>query len=256
MRRLAVSINRSSNRRETFLSLQPKEKAVVPIQDVRTRWNSTYLMLQRAKRLQSFFNQYCSQWDCPDLKLSHEEWRQVDYLLWLTRPFYEFTVALSKTRDVTVHTIFSVYNRLFDHLDMSINKIRPKKVPWKQLMLNALIVGRQKLRDYYYETDLVPNNLYAIATAMSPENKFQFFSTKDWDNYREDYRKSLQELYESYRQRVAHTTGSTQAQSVSQKSRLEILLTASHSSQSHANSNDELTRYLDSGKAPFILILD
>lgn len=212
-------------------------------------------MLQRAKRLQSVFDEYCSQWDCPELKLNHEEWRQVDYLLWLTHPFFKFTTALSKTRDVTVHSVFSVYNRLFDHLDKSIDKIKPKKAPWKQLMLNALLDGRQKLRDYYYETDLVPNNLYAIATTMGPQNKFQFFNGKDWDDYREDYRESLQELFESYGQRMADTQGPIQAQSVGQSSELEQLLAPQQSSKSNVNSDDELTRYLGSGMCPFIPIL-
>jgi len=246
-------VNRSSHRRETFLNLQPKDKAVVPIQDVRTRWNSTYLMLQRAKRLRSVFDEYCLQWNCPELKLSQEEWRQVDYLLWLTHPFFKFTTALSKTRDVTVHTVFSIYNRLFDHLDQSIEKISPKTVAWKQLMKNALIDGRQKLRDYYYETDLVPNDLYAIATVMEPRNKFQFFNDKDWDDYRDDYRKSLREMFESYQQRVANTERSTQAQSVGQRSELELLLAPQKPWKSNSNRDDELTRYLGSGM--YILLL-
>lgn len=44
-RNLAIYINTSPQRREHFLKLQNKQPTLVPIQDVRTRWNSTYLML-------------------------------------------------------------------------------------------------------------------------------------------------------------------------------------------------------------------
>jgi hypothetical protein len=92
---------------------------------------------------------------------------------------FKFTTALSKTQDVTIHSIFGIYNRLFDHLDQSIARLRPKRVPWKQLMLNALKAGKQKLGDYYAETDNIPNDLFAIATVIAPQNKFQFFKAKE-----------------------------------------------------------------------------
>ncbi|OQD63894.1 hypothetical protein PENPOL_c008G07364 [Penicillium polonicum] len=73
IRRLAIFVNKSHQRRENFLDLQTKEPKLVPIQDVRTRWNSTYLMLRRAKRLQSVLNDFCSQYDNQELQPSHGE---------------------------------------------------------------------------------------------------------------------------------------------------------------------------------------
>jgi hypothetical protein len=55
-------------------------------------------MLRRAKRLQSIFNPFCEEYDRMDLMLVDEEWRQIDYLLWITQPFFEFTNELSKTK--------------------------------------------------------------------------------------------------------------------------------------------------------------
>lgn len=60
VRNLAIYINASPQRRESFYNLQTEEPKLVPIQDVRTRWNSTFLMLRRAKRLQSTFDEFCS----------------------------------------------------------------------------------------------------------------------------------------------------------------------------------------------------
>lgn len=127
-RNLAIYINASPQRRDAFLKLQTKQPTLVPIQDVRTRWNSTFLMLQRAKRLQSDLDQYCLAYRVNHLMINSDEWRQIDYLLYLTKPFFRFTTALSKTKDITIHSVFSIYNMLFDHLEVSIRQLRRKKV--------------------------------------------------------------------------------------------------------------------------------
>ena len=101
------------------MDLQTQEPKLVPIQDVQTQWNSTYLMLQQAKRLQSTFDEYCSQYGHPDLKLDKDEWQQIDYLLSITQPFFKFTTSLSKTTEVTIHSVFAIYNTLFTHLEKS-----------------------------------------------------------------------------------------------------------------------------------------
>jgi hypothetical protein len=76
-------------------------------------------MLRRAKRLQSTFKRFCSEYRLTDLMLYHEEWFQIGYLLWITQPFFKFTTALSKTKDVTIHLVFKIYNYLFEHLEVS-----------------------------------------------------------------------------------------------------------------------------------------
>lgn len=51
--------------------------------------------------------------------------RQVDYLLCILEPFHRFTMLLCKTKTVTIHRVFKIYNKLSDHLEKSINQI-----PW------------------------------------------------------------------------------------------------------------------------------
>jgi hypothetical protein len=210
-------------------------------------------MLRRAKRLQSTFDEFCSQYDLPHLMLNQEEWRQIEYLLWITQPFFKFTTALSKTKDVTIHIIFSIYNKLFNHLEASIRQLQRKKVPWKQLMLKALHAAEAKLRQYYSMTDKVPGDLYAISTIIAPQNKLHFFSGKDWEDpvidYREKYRRSLQDYLKPYRQRLSDTQSPTKAQlSAAQTSELDMLLTPAEPHQSTSSQHDELSRYLQSGK--------
>ncbi|KAJ5456130.1 uncharacterized protein N7458_003713 [Penicillium daleae] len=73
VRSLAIYINASPQRRETFYNLQIGDEKLAPIQDVKTRWNSIFLMLRRAKRLQSTFDEFCAQYDQSYFAVSREE---------------------------------------------------------------------------------------------------------------------------------------------------------------------------------------
>jgi hypothetical protein len=136
-------------------------------------------MLRRAKRLRSIFEPFCAEYDCTDLELDRDEWRQIDYLMWITQPFFEFTLELSKTKDATTHHVYKIYNKLFQHLELATSRLQKKRVSWKRKMLQALKAAQQKLSDYYSQTDNIPGDLYAISTMLAPSNKFKFFLTKD-----------------------------------------------------------------------------
>lgn len=204
-------------------------------------------MLRRAKRLRSFFVSFCSEYDRTELVLDDEEWRQIDYLLWITQPFFEFTIELSKTKDATTHHVFKIYNKLFEHLEQSTTQLQKKKVAWKRKMLYALEAAQQKLRDYYSETDNIPGDLYAIGTMLAPANKFQFFSTNDWGSeWRQRYRQSFKDYLVPYQDRLAkRQTSPVSHISAKKGSRLDMMLSGS---KHHLTApRDEFTQYLDSG---------
>lgn len=254
VRRLAVFINASPQRREQFCELQTKLPKLVPIQDVRTRWNSTFLMLRRAKRLRLTFNEYCLKYGQSNLMLDQEQWRQIDYLLWITGPFFRFTTALSKTKDVTLHLVFGIYNMLFDHLEKSIRQLQRKKVQWKKLMLTALYAAKDKLAYYYGKTDDIDGDILAIGTILAPQHKLQFF--KDWAeediDWASRYRKSCMDYFEPYKQQHIRRIGKAPAQDCEDQASeitLDMMIRPGESSQ--ANQQDELTKYLDAGKYLF-----
>lgn len=84
-------------------------------------------MLRRAKKLQNVCDKYCTECGLSDLILTEDEWKQIDYLLSITQPCFNFASVLSKTKDVTIHIVFSIHNQLFDHLEKSSNQLRQKK---------------------------------------------------------------------------------------------------------------------------------
>jgi hypothetical protein len=227
----------------------------MPIQDVTTRWNSTFLMLRRAKRLRSFITQFYDQFNySKDFALNDDQWRQIDYLLCLTKPFFDFTLALSKTREATSHLVFQIYNRLFEHLEKSKTQLQRKRVPWKQQMLTSLEASHAKLREYYKETDKIYGHIYAVCTILSPDSRFQFFLSDDWadakelrDQYRIAFRDALTPIQE--RLTIAQRPQGSSSGSTP-RSFLHNLVRSqkSHSKATPSLAIDELTQYLDGSK--------
>ncbi|OQD70007.1 hypothetical protein PENANT_c279G03623, partial [Penicillium antarcticum] len=184
----------SPQRRETFYNLQTSTVKLVPIQD--------------------------------------DEWRQVDYLLCITKPFFAYTTQLSKTRDVTAHYVFKIYNKLFEHLECSMKQLRP---------------GRLKLDEYYSQTDNIRGYIYAISTMLAPVNKFKFFLTNDWDQkWRDTYRSSFQEALIPYQEQLSALDQSLDGSQMIARlgSKLDTMLDRSNAQGSIATN--EMTRYLDS----------
>lgn len=217
-------------------------------------------MLERAKKLQRVFNQYCSTHQYVQFQLDQEEWRQVEYLLLITKPFFHYTKILSKTQDVTVHSVFSIYNELFSHLDDVEELLERKTVPWKKRMLQALQAARTKLSKYYKASDTEScGTVYAIATILSPSKKLRFFEGDDWKEENEKgevihwmpfYRDKLQKEFDQYQQRIAPRNEPSQVQ-VSQEpdeEELDLIMDSHAALQGEVNqSEDEITRYLAKG---------
>jgi hypothetical protein len=211
-------------------------------------------MLRRARRLRDIFDPFCSDYDRQDLALSQDEWRQIEYLLWITEPFFKFTTALSKTKDVTVHLIFGVYNKLFDHLEKSTRQLQRKKVPWKKVMLTALGAAQHKLSSYYSQTDHMRGNLFATGTILAPQHKLQFFKGKDWGtSFRQQYRQSLERYLEPYKERIsADRLSPHRSSSITQSLDAHLEMMLEPSKPSTEKQNDELQRYLESGKCSLL----
>jgi hypothetical protein len=145
--------------------------------------------------------------------------------------------------------VFSIYNKLFDHLEASIRQLQRKKVPWKKLMLSALHAAKDKLSSYYGETDNnAHGDFFAISTILAPQNKLQFFNDKDWgSDIREKYRQSFETYAEPYKERLSTTRSSPQASSSGvQTSKIDALFALDFNPS--LVCGDELTQYLTSGK--------
>jgi hypothetical protein len=96
-------------------------------------------MLRRVKRLTVAFDKYCTEHSQTRFALDAEEWRQVDYLLQITEPFYYWTKGLSKSKEVTIYNVFKIYNLLFGHFEKSIRQLTRKKVLHLSLFISLTV---------------------------------------------------------------------------------------------------------------------
>jgi hypothetical protein len=222
-------------------------------------------MLERAKKLQRVFSQYCTAHQYVQFKLDQQEWRQVEYLLLITKPFFHYTKILSKTQDITVHSIFSIYNKLFGHLEDMEELLDRKTVPWKKRMLQALKAAKTKLSKYYKATDTESfGTVYAIATILCPSKKLRFFEGDDWKGTNEKgeeirwmsiYRDILQREFDRYQQRIAPRNEPSQVQvsPESDEEELDLIMDSQTALQAEVDQpEDEITRYLSKGLYNFL----
>jgi hypothetical protein len=51
-------------------------------------------------------------------------------------------MALIKTRDVTIHSVFLIYRKLLEYIKKSTQSLSRKVTPWKRAMYNTLLTAK------------------------------------------------------------------------------------------------------------------
>ena len=129
---LAVLISLTPGHRNEFIDCQKAKVriAVLPIMHVKTGWNSTLELLERAYQIREFTRErlhnpkYCEH---QLLFPTQHEWMIVKYVMEVLRPFPYRILWMSKTHPVTFHHVISVYNDMFDHMDGMTRALAKKK---------------------------------------------------------------------------------------------------------------------------------
>jgi hypothetical protein len=119
---LAVLITLTPGRQNEFIDC-PKAKVrivVLPIMDMKTRWNSTLELLERAYCLREFTREWLHNPKYAEYRpifTAQNEWTIVKYVMEVLRPFRYWTLWMSKRHTATLHHVITVYNDMFDHMD-------------------------------------------------------------------------------------------------------------------------------------------
>lgn len=119
LRKGVVAIRNSPQRRELFLRqcIAANVETKIVLRDVRTRWNSTLIMCERAKEMREPYDLTLrSITKLRTYVLDDDEWHKVDELIKLLSPFREATEMLSNEHSPTISRVSSVYQVLFQHL--------------------------------------------------------------------------------------------------------------------------------------------
>ena len=200
VRKTTIYVNASGKRRAAFQKVQQdridedpdhmilnksgkkiRPKPLKLIQDVSTRWDSTFYMLVRFFKLKDDIQTFLEEDGTNYLLLTPEQWSHIIYLIDITKEYAKITNAVSATKTVTIHYAFAIYSRLFTHLEKAAKQLRRKRVPWKTEMINALVAARDKLNVYYSKTKHSLGYFYGRAALLNPEVGDKIFMTSNWE---------------------------------------------------------------------------
>jgi len=170
---LAVLITLTPGRRNEFINCQQATVriAVLPILDVKTRWNLTLELLKGAYRICQFTREWIKNPEYGDywpLFTTQDEWTIVKYVIEVFRPFRYWTLWMSKRHTITFCHIITVYNDMFDRTDGVMQTLARKKTPWKEDLFFAVKFAEQKLSKYYTEVTPMTGMLLISAHILDP----------------------------------------------------------------------------------------
>ena len=93
---------------------------ILPILDVKTRWNLTLELVNHAYRLREFTCEWLNNPKYTDhrpLFTTQNGWTIVKYVMGVLMPFRYWTLRKSKRHTARLHHIITMYNDMFDHMD-------------------------------------------------------------------------------------------------------------------------------------------
>ncbi|CAB4414418.1 unnamed protein product [Rhizophagus irregularis] len=197
LRKLIVKIRSSPQRRDRFsrqCNLNPNLKTLNLILDVKTRWNSTYLMLQRAFELREPLEEITAiDRELEEFTIFTDEWEIIKELCRIFEIFHKATEHMFKSNFITLSSSIPVYNVLLDHLEKLLDTNDRNFCPNLEVR-NALRKGYEKLKVYYAKTD--DSYVYPIATILDPRVKLKYYQQQDWEQeYIDAARKIVTDTY-------------------------------------------------------------
>lgn len=138
-------------------------------QDVATRWNSTYTMLQRLIEIKAPITAVMSSLPKAPQMLCADEWLAIEDCLPVLKPFDLMTKSLSGEKYVTLSTIIP----LVRGLQYSLNQVTCQSDIGKKLKTDLSGIISRRLSGYE------KNKISAKATFLDPRYKKQAFGSKE-----------------------------------------------------------------------------
>ncbi|OXA46906.1 putative AC transposase [Folsomia candida] len=143
--------------------------------DVKTRWNSTYLMITRAQQLKIPIIVFCTtEPKFQNYLLTDEDWRALDCLQQVLQHFDRATQHLSMSRNVTISSVVPMFDWLNDKLKSYVEG------SCNPALKSACSKALDKLQKYFPCPDA--DILLFVAVVINPAFKLQYFKEHSWDN--------------------------------------------------------------------------
>ena len=176
VRAFVVEIRKSPKKEQELSTLAKNQniKYKKLIRDVKTRWNSTYSMLDAFFENKAIINAMVSlNNNFENLSLTENEWKEIRLFCDFLKPFFNFTVKMSGSEYPTLGMLLLFLDYLLDHLNAIIQDKESQMPIWIKDIAKAM---KQKfdtvsnnldntasyltlLLDPRYKTQIVPNDI-------------------------------------------------------------------------------------------------
>ncbi|KAJ5704441.1 hypothetical protein N7536_000130 [Penicillium majusculum] len=165
IRLLTLWIARSPQRRQNWKDVSPSKQVDY---DVDTRWNSTYIMIADALRLQKELGQFVRMHpEVHALQINENEWSILQQVAKVLKPFWDHTNSVSKSCPTIVESL-PIYWSLDDLLD-EVQKAEGDFEDVDTEIRDAVERGIQKMNKFARKMDT--NLLYYVASVLDPRIK-------------------------------------------------------------------------------------
>jgi hypothetical protein len=166
-RRIVGHFNHSSKACTEFKLLQQQQNENTPlllVQDVPTRWNSAYLMLERLQKraIQMYLADHN---ELPTL--ASNDWKIIEHLLYILKPFYELTNVMSSELCSlsTVIPNICTLQRFLSKIDQKDDTVQITK---------QLIESLNKRFFSHDNLSITNDERYVLPTIIDPRYKLKF----------------------------------------------------------------------------------
>lgn len=181
LRKLIKKIRSSPKMRQKMKKLcqMCKMKYLTPKIDVKTRWNSTFLMLERAEKYKAPLAALCSsEKKLGSYLLTEVDWKHLNTLCILLQKFERATKLISMERHPTICAYLPTFHWLLESLK---SFILDNPGPLAQ----AVGEGLDKLEKYESEFRINNSKIPYLAVFLNPAIKMSFFKEHKFRNIRE-----------------------------------------------------------------------
>ncbi|KAF7762398.1 hypothetical protein Agabi119p4_8991 [Agaricus bisporus var. burnettii] len=179
VRKLAYAVKNSSTshlpRWKRYCREAGLEEQILP-RDMKTRWNSTYLMLVAAVDYRAVYNRLVRHDEAGlrEYELSRVEWKIAEELRDVLKIFFDATSFFSMKKECHLSTVIPAMDHIDNLLTSSI-----VNAEYSTSINKALEMGQKTLNHYYSLTD--GSSTYRIAMVLDPHFKLEYFRDAKWE---------------------------------------------------------------------------
>lgn len=182
IRLMTIFINVFFQKYENFRKLQKNisaSKMKNIIQNVITKWNNTFHMLQKINKMKEIIKSWL---DDDSVKLHilwlfKVKWKQINFIVKLLRSFQKIIETLNSFINFFIHKIWIVYNVVHAHLKCRTIQIRTwARIIWTNSLLTAIKTAQVKLWKYYNVTFEKADIYFNINLCLNLCDKLNYYS--------------------------------------------------------------------------------